>query len=266
MSPDAMGLDAWIADLEARHLRDLTTAEVARALRALSSTYVERRARLGGRGAFDSAGKRAAYALYYAPRRFAATTHLLTQLGVPRERLQVTDLGCGTGAAGAAWAGYAGRGSTLLGVDSHPWAVDEARATYRVMGLDGHARRGSVTDGTWWRLGTRRSADRGAPARGVLLSYVVNELTDDARRPLLDQLLAAAAAGTRVLVIEPISRKTSPWWPAWARAFAAAGGRHDEWRFRLSPPSRTVALGRAAGLDPHEATARTLWLAGGDRR
>ena len=57
----------------------MTTAEVARALRALSSTYVERRARLSGRGAFDTAGKRAAYALYYAPRRFLMTAHVVAR-------------------------------------------------------------------------------------------------------------------------------------------------------------------------------------------
>ena len=63
----------WIAGwpgLEERHFADLTFAEVARALRALSSTYVERRERLATQSAFDSAGKRAAYALYYSPLHF----------------------------------------------------------------------------------------------------------------------------------------------------------------------------------------------------
>ena len=38
-------LEDWLAALEKRHLSDLTFAEVSRALRALSSTYVERRSR-----------------------------------------------------------------------------------------------------------------------------------------------------------------------------------------------------------------------------
>ena len=38
--------DQWLRDLEAKHLADLTFPEVSRALRALSSTYVERRSRL----------------------------------------------------------------------------------------------------------------------------------------------------------------------------------------------------------------------------
>ena len=74
-APTSTGLARWMADLEARHLRDMTPAEVARALRALSSTYVERRSRLSDRGAFDTAGKRAAYALYYAPRRYLMMAH-----------------------------------------------------------------------------------------------------------------------------------------------------------------------------------------------
>jgi SAM-dependent methyltransferase len=251
--------EAWIADLEDRHLRDMTTAEVARALRALSSTYVERRARLSGRGAFDSAGKRAAYALYYAPRRFLMTAHVVRQLESPPGPLHVIDLGCGTGAAGAAWACAAGAGSSLTGLDTHPWAVDEARAAYRTLRLDGTARRGSAVDGSWQRRERPRSpASRRSLA--LILSYVANELADDARAALLPQLLAEANAGARVLVMEPISRKTSPWWPAWTRAVVAAGGRQDEWRLRIAPPPITEALGRAAGLDPHEATGRTLWV------
>ena len=70
----------------------------------------------------------------------------------------------------------------------------------------------------------------------VLLSYVVNELTDELRRDLLERLIDAATAGTHVLVMEPMSRRTSPWWPAWTRAFLAAGGREDEWRLQIAPP------------------------------
>ncbi len=260
MFPDCTaGLIRWIADLETRHLSDMTTAEVARALRALSSTYVQRRARLSGRGAFDSAGKRAAYALYYGPRRFLMTEHVVAQLDPEPGPTHLTDLGCGTGAAGAAWACRAGGGATLVGVDTHPWAVDEARATYRAFHLDGQARRGSATDGTWTRLGRPRRGAEPIP-RAVVLSYVANELAEEARRELLVALLEAAVAGTRVLVMEPISRKTSPWWPAWTRSFVAAGGRQDEWRLRLTPPPITAGLGKAAGLDPFEATGRTLWL------
>ncbi len=115
----------------------MTTSEVARALRALSSTYVERRARLSDRGAFDTAGKRAAYALYYAPRRYLTVAHVLQQLDAPDAPTHIVDLGCGTGAAGAAWAGHAGPGASVLGVDVHPWALEETRATLRALGAHG---------------------------------------------------------------------------------------------------------------------------------
>lgn len=255
---DTAGFDAWVADLETRHLRDLTPAEVARALRALSSTYVERRARLSGRGAYDSAGKRAAYALYYAPRRFLTIRAVLARLDAPTGPRAILDLGCGTGAAGAAWAVHAGPGATVRGVDVHPWALDEARATWRAFGVPGDVRRGGVVE-------TRRPAPsrRGTAPQGVMASCVANELDDADRAALLDDLLGRAAAGAQVLVMEPLSRRTSPWWPAWTRAIVAAGGRHDEWRLPLDPPPITRALGRAAGLDPIEASGRTLWLARG---
>ena len=60
--------------------------------------------------------------------------------------------------------------------------------------------------------------------------------------------------------MEPLSRRTSPWWNGWVDTFVAAGGRADEWRLSLEPPAITLALGRAAGLDSVEATGRTLWI------
>jgi predicted O-methyltransferase YrrM len=252
------GFARWIADLEARQLRDLTMTEVARALRALSSTYVERRARLSGRGAFDSAGKRAAYALYYGPRRFLTIGRVLDGLAVARAPRAIVDLGCGTGAAGAAWACHAGDGSTVTGLDVHPWALAETRATLRAFSIDGTVRRAASGERGAAAAALRSRPGQAPPA--LALSYVVNELDEASRTALLEQILAAAAT-TAVLVIEPIARRTSPWWPRWVRAVTAAGGRHDEWRLRLAPPAVTAALGRAAGLDPDEATARTLWLA-----
>ena len=141
----------------------MTTSEVARALRALSSTYVERRARLSGRGAFDSAGKRAAYALYYAPRRFQMTGHVIAQLDPGPGPVHLTDLGCGTGAAGAAWACLAGTGASVVGVDTHPWAVDEARATYRAFR---HRRAGAPRVVPPTARGRSWAAARGASGRG----------------------------------------------------------------------------------------------------
>ena len=251
--------DRWIADLEARHLRDMTTTEVGRALRALSSTYVERRARLSDRGAFDTAGKRAAYALYYAPRRFLTVAYVLEQIGAPVTPMHVVDLGCGTSAAGAAWARHAGPGASVLGVDVHPWALEETRATFRAFGLEGQTRRAAATAAApRWQDGRGRGDQ--ARATGIALSYVVNELGAEDRTALLATLMDAARHGAKVFVMEPLSRKTSPWWNGWVDTFLRAGGRADEWRVTIAPPPVTLALGRATGLDAVAATGRTLWI------
>jgi hypothetical protein len=68
---------AWLGALEQRHLADLTMSEVARALRALSSCYVERRAKLAEGGALSSKGKRAAFALFYGPQHLRVIGEIL---------------------------------------------------------------------------------------------------------------------------------------------------------------------------------------------
>src|SRR6266704_3214955 len=91
--------------LERRHLADLTFREVSRSLRALSSTYVERRARLGEGAALTGAGKRAAFALFYGPLHFLLVRHIVGSVPeLTQGNEAIVDLGCGTGASGAAWA------------------------------------------------------------------------------------------------------------------------------------------------------------------
>lgn len=238
----------WIAALEERHLANLTPSEVARALRALSSCYVERREKLASGDALGSAGKRAAFALFYAPLHFLVISQVVRALGAA-EVNAVTDLGCGNGAAGGAWALESG-GATVAGFDRHPWAVAEASWTYRVLGLSAKAR----------QMDLAAAPLRGGSRSGVLAAYTVNELPPAARGALLPRLLDAASAGARVLVVEPIARKGVPWWTDWAATFAGAGGRADEWRFPAALPARQLQLARAAGLDPRELTARSLWL------
>ena len=207
----------WLEALDARHLADLTPKEVARALRALSSCYVERRARLARGGALDSAGKRAAFALFYAP-------------GAVDGVREVQDVGCGTGSAGAAWALESGAAS-IRGFDASPWAVAEARWTYSQLGLAGRAAARDVNRATM-------SAGEGT---ATVVAYVANELADPARTQLLQRLLTIGRDGDRILLIEPIARRAMPWWPEWERAFVSEGGRADEWRFPSSLPQRQGA-------------------------
>lgn len=249
---------AWLAALERRHLADLTMSEVARALRALSSCYVERRARLAEGGALSSAGKRAAFALFYGPQHLMVTHEILKVLpGAGDEITEVIDLGCGTGAAGAAWAVAAGARS-IRGLDRHPWAIAEASWTYRQFHL--HSRVVQANIAALETAQPRRGAISARPGTAILAAYSVNELAADGRARLLAALLDARAHGARVLVIEPIARRALPWWKDWQSAVEGAGGRADEWRFPAALPSTQQALARAAGLEPRELTARSLFL------
>ena len=239
----------WLSALEARHLADLRVAEVTRALRALSSAYVERRHTSARCAALDSRGKRAAFALFYAPLHFLVTRHVVAALGPDAATpSSVIDIGCGTGAAGAAWALDAG-GVPVIGIDRHPWAAAEARWTYKQMRLTGQARTGDVT-----KLPSQR------PGSGVIAAYVLNELAPGVRERVEEALVAAAARGASVLVLEPIARSLTPWWDQAARRFEAAGGRADEWRFAVDLPPMLELFDKAAGLNHQELTARSLFL------
>jgi SAM-dependent methyltransferase len=240
----------WLAALEARHRADLTFAEIRRGLQALSSLYVERRGRIASGAALDGAGKRAAFALYLAPLHFLIVREVVRALNAAEPApSRIVDLGCGTGAAGAAWALEASPRVSYEGVDRSAWAAGEARWTLKVLGLRGRAQAGDL--------------DRvSLPGRGgaVVAAFTVNELDAPARGRLLHRLLEAARAGARVLVVEPIAKRAAPWWSEWAAAVVSAGGRADEWRFPAALPETLAALDRAAGLDHRELLARSLWI------
>ncbi|HEX4996593.1 MAG TPA: class I SAM-dependent methyltransferase [Terriglobia bacterium] len=249
-------VDNWLAALEARHMRELRFQDVRRAVQALSSLYVERRDRLGAGSVFDGAGKRAAFALYFSPLRFLLTREIIRALGVAAAAsARILDLGCGTGAAGVAWAieaaGAGLRPGPLRGFDIHPWAVQEARWTYRTLGLDGTAQCADIE---------RVAIPAGA---AVIAAFTINELTDAARNRIRSVLLDAAKRGSSALLIEPIARRPTPWWDEWAELWIAAGGREDAWRFPVELPEWLARMDKASGLNHRQLTARTLWIDGG---
>lgn len=248
--PDRAVLEQWLAALEQRHLADLRVPEVTRALRALSSAYVERRHKVARGATLDSAGKRAAFALYYAPLHFLTTLLVVRALGAESPAPSaILDLGCGTGAAGAAWAVAAGGRPAVTGIDRHPWAVDEARWSYRQLGLSGTARQGDAT-----RLPAAR------PGSGIIAAWAMNELPAESREQLERALIEASTHGVGVLIIEPIARSITPWWEATAARVVGAGGRADEWRFPVDLPPLLRLFDKAAGLNHRELTARSLLL------
>jgi hypothetical protein len=243
--------DAWMASLEARHLADLRFPEVSRPLRALSSTYVERRGRIGEGAALSGAGKRAAFALFYGPLHYLLVRAIVDELpGAAAVRPTLVDLGCGTGAASAAWAGIQAAQTAppaTIGIDRHRWALDEAAKTFRAFDLPLRTRLGDIA-----------GADLPKGRASFLAAFALNELPDTGREAMLKRLLDRASAGDQVLIVEPLAGSAAPWWKKWASAFESSGGRADEWRFRVELPPIVLKLDRAAGLHHNEITGRSL--------
>jgi hypothetical protein len=250
-SPDVAGerTGRYLDALLARHLKDLKFGEVARALRALSAGYVEKREEGGLLRALDGRGKRAAFALYYGATHFLAAQSLIRDLGLrfPGGRSTIVDLGCGTGVCGAAWAVESGGSPQVIGADRSSFALHEARWTYRMLRVNGETR-----DSIAQTLASLRRPD------GVAIGWTLNEL-DDARRDLIAATIAPwIAAGTRVLVVEPVSKRVAPWWDEWTARFPSDRCRIAERRLRLDLPPKIGLLARSAGLDAGSTVVRVL--------
>jgi len=240
-----------LKNVEERHLADLRFSDVTRALRALSSAYVERReSALADHKALDGTGKRAAFAMYYGPLHFLLIQHIARELAIKCAPGTVVDLGCGTGVGGAALALSQTPPLRVLGFDTHPWTLDEARFTYKAFGLHSDVRRAHAAK-------THFPGDTTA----IVAAFVVNELKDHDRATLLANLEhAIKARKTKVLIVEPISQRISPWWDDWAKHFGQLGGRADTWKARIDTPPMVKRLAKAAGLRPEMLTARSLFV------
>src|SRR5438093_6837486 len=143
----------------------------------------------------DGAGKRAAFALFFAPVHFLLVREIVRALKaeVPVGSA-ILDLGCGTGVAGAAWALHVESVVRVIGIDRHPWALHECRWTYPQLGVRGVTRAGD--------LGTIS-----IPARtAAIAAFTINELVPRTRDRLRKEFLNAAHGGP-VLVIEPVARR-----------------------------------------------------------
>jgi len=239
----------WFEALEQRHLRNLNFSEIRRGVQALSSLYVSRRQRLDRNSALDGAGKRAAFAMFYGPLHFLLVREIVRALDarVPPETA-ILDLGCGTGIAGAAWALELSPVPRLVGLDRNSWVLAECNWTYQQLGVQGIAKAADICS---MRI-QRRCA--------VIAAFTINELGAAVRDRFRDQFFTVAENGAPVLVIEPVARRLTSWWDEWARECKQAGGREDEWRFRVDLPERLALMDKAAGLDHRELTARSLWL------
>lgn len=252
-------ISRWVEALLARHTAGLTRPELLKAIRALSARYVERRTELSRRSPLDSAGKRAAFAAFYAPLHYLTVGAVRDALGRPPLPGRLCDLGCGTGVTAAAWAADA-RGITVDAVDRDGWAVAEARWNFRYLGIRHRVRQGDLVR-TARRLADRVRLRNGRSGSGfgVVAGWSVNELRDDDRADLLDAMLALVTGGASVLVVEPLAGSAAPWWDAWSAAFVERGGRADEWHFDVGLPAPLEPLDLEAGFRRRGLSARSLF-------
>jgi SAM-dependent methyltransferase len=253
-----MSSEVWLRALIDRHTSAYSRPEFLKAVRALSSRYVEDRARLGTRSPLDSAGKRAAFAGFYAPLHFLAVRAIVAALPAAPGVSRLLDLGCGTGVAGIAWATAAGLPATITGIDQSAWALEEMRWNCHCLGLTCRTQRGSLVDSLGYDLGRGRRAS--LDTAGIVCGWSVNELTSDKRDRLRADLFAASAQGASVLIVEPMATSAVPWWESWRPLVVAAGGRADEWRFDPDLPTALAELDEAAGFRRDHLTARSFWL------
>ena len=236
---------------------------MSRALRALSSTYVERRQKLAEGAALSGAGKRAAFALFYGPLHYLLLdAHRRTAAGRDRERRDDRSISAAARARRVR-RGRACRPARRGDREGAPrWSASigirgrsrEAAATYRAFGIPATVRQGDIAS----------VALPKGPA-SILAAFTMNELADAERDALLARLVERAGRGDRVLIVEPLAGFVARWWNRWRDTFEAAGGRADEWRLRTrAAADRRQARSRRRPQSPRDH--RTIAVAVSGRR
>ena len=240
----------WLVWLGQECGQGLSFSELRRGAQALSNDYVSRRIESQGSArALEGRAKRAAFAMFYSPLHYLVARRVLDDSGLTSLPLtRILDVGCGLGAAGAAWAHGSPARPRVWACDKNGWAVQTARASFRELGLRARVERRSVLAMT-------------APTRGdvILASYVVNELTAAERSEFLAMCLGARQS-SGILILEPIAIRPLKWWAPWTRAILEAGGREDTWELEIHLPDSLRQIDQASGWDHNRVKARTLWL------
>jgi hypothetical protein len=246
-----MEYEAWLNARITQAERELSFREIRKGVQAIQADYLGRlKGRtLGGR-AMEGRAKRAAFATFYAAIHHATVYGWLQTepLGSLPRFQALHDLGCGTGAVGAAVARSLETRPELRGLDQHPWAVSEARDCYRLFGLRGGARRGTLPGGLP-RIGAGEL---------IVAGWSFNELDDRARESLIDPLKRSLGRGAGLLLFEPISEKICPWWSSWVRALQSQGAQEHRVKFAWDRPEWIRRMDRAAKMNHSILSARVL--------
>jgi hypothetical protein len=233
----------------------LSLRDVRKGVQSVSAVYVEGRARgaLAARAAGGPA-RRAALATYFAPLHFLSALHAAREQAATLAGVdEILDLGCGTGAAGAAAAVALGGGARVLGLDRSGWALREARFTYAAFGLRARTRRARLP----------RALPALGPRRLAVLGWMANELEAGEREALVEALERGIGRGARILWLEPLSGRVSPWWDDVAARLRPLGVAGAQSRTAPRRPDWVARLDAASGLDHREIGARVLAGPGG---
>ncbi len=244
--------DAWLTGTLSRFVPPLTFTEVRKGVQALSSLYVERRreGRLATR-AIEGTGKRAALATYYAALHFLTAHHALRM--IERERLgpvrRVADLGCGTGAVGAAVGATLDGVREIVGFDRSGWALEEAERTWGAFGLKGRPVREDLPG----------AVPRGGPGTLLVFGWSASELGEEELAGLLRRIIGALRKGSTLFLLEPLSTRVTPWWETWKTALAPHRVQEELIRVAIDRPGFVRDMDKAARLDHQVIGARLLY-------
>ena len=99
------------------------------------------------------------------------------------------------------------------------------------------------------------------PAGGIIVAgWSLNELEAPDRIGVLERLYPHLQKGAGLLVLEPLSRRVSPWWSAVVGELERVGGREAELTGPLPSVEWIQRLDQATGLDHRRAKCRGLWV------
>lgn len=247
--------DAWLSEARERFMPPLTVTEIRKGVQALSYLYVEKR--VTGKAAarvMKGEGKRAALATFFAPLHFLALARGMAEIereGGMGTVTRLHDLGCGSGATGAALAACLPRPPRVIGTDIAPWVLAQARATYDAFVPDGRAQRGALPS----------AMPRTVAGDLLVFGWSLNELEDDVLRSVKGRLVSAMRRGTGLLIAEPLSTRITPWWQSWRADFEPLGVKELLVREEIERPEWIALLDQGSGLDHRVVGCRILWKA-----